>query len=336
VLPRALVHAGCARLPLLPLWLVLSCGSARSAPPGNVTTSSVSSAIPRAVAGSPGAAPFASAPASSNATASDSPTRPPHDGVVDVDELGAARSSHEARSAPPPAVVADERDFASNHEELPALQALPDFLSVNDVLALLPAEQREATRDGVRAQFRESQGEIVRGVYLDSEERHFLLWVDAHLEQYAATYDANGQVLDRRVFSRARPYLRDVIELETAAELARGLSRTELVVNRITTMSVCCLPSSLEVYALGRGGRLREVFAFERSHVDVGPGVRYEFANHFEFSDRRVSVSRIHPPEDLRWEFVYRPELGRYAATPETARRLRVQSSRKASDRVSH
>lgn len=232
------------------------------------------------------------------------------------------------RARPSGAIEAEERHFAEMHTELPRLQRLPDYLSVNDVLALVPRDDRERLREEIHAQLESGSGSVLRGAPLDSEGRWFLLWIADHLEQTSAVYDHRGRRTDRRSFSRATPYLRDVLTLETRPEQERGQQTQELVVVRVTTMSVCCLPSDLELYRLDRGGKLQRALVFPRSHVEVGPGIRYHYLNHFEFSDDgHLVVSRVYPESDTRWELVYRAATGRYEPTPETARRLRAEKT---------
>lgn len=73
------------------------------------------------------------------------------------------------------------------------------------------------------------------------------------------------------------------------------------------------------------------VFAFEKEHVLVGPGVRYYFMNHVEFAaDGRAIVTRVYPEESSGlWEFRYRASTNRYEPTPETARDLRERAKAK-------
>jgi hypothetical protein len=109
------------------------------------------------------------------------------------------------------------------------------------------------------------------------------------------------------------PYVLDVPGVDS-----KGVDEArEVVIVRITSMSVCCLPKDLEVYALVRHGRLERVFSFEKEHTLVGPGVHYYFMNHVEFSaDGRAVVTRVYPEEDPgRWEFRYRASTGRYEPT---------------------
>jgi hypothetical protein len=260
-------------------------------------------------------------PASANPPAPpvvDSPAEP----LADFDLGGAGLGD---RRAEPEEVAAENAHFASTYAELPRLARLPDFLSVKQVLALLPESWREGVRERIERQLAGAGEDVLRGAYLDSKERQYLLWVHENLEQRLAVYDEKGAVTQRRSISRGMPYLRDVIALESEAEIARGVHRSELVVIRITSMSVCCLPSALELYALTPAGRLREIFRFARQEIEVGPGVRYGFLNHFEFTaDRRAIVTRIYPEADGRWEFAYQAARGRYEPTAETQRLLRV------------
>jgi hypothetical protein len=232
----------------------------------------------------------------------------------------------------PEAVERELAHIRKEYEPLPVLQSLPDFLSVNDVLALLREESRESLRQDNHLQFSGGNRRVLYGAYLDDDERYFLLWIFPDLVQTMAVYGEKGRILSRHEISRGIPYLRDMPGLETAGAAAAGLR--ELVIFRITSMSACCLPHDFEVHALGPHGKLRRVFSFEKEHTLVGPGISYRFMNHFEFTaDGLAVVTRIHP-EDVpgRWEFRYQTRSGRYEPTPETTRALRDERERDRRD----
>jgi hypothetical protein len=200
------------------------------------------------------------------------------------------------------------------YEELPKLERLPDFLSVNDVVALFP---EAAGRDGLRQQIHDQLSgggtTVLSGLYLDEEERLLVLWItDGALTQVLSTFYGE-KLLGRVTLERARPRLGDVLGESDGA-------RPELLVEHITSMSVCCLPESLSVYRVGKRGALSKVLTFAKSHREVGPGVRWGFMNHFEFSEGRVEIQRIHPDGGPRYEFLFDGRLGRYQPTAGTVK----------------
>jgi len=246
------------------------------------------------------------------------------------------RAASEWARVPEP-VAEEEAHLESAYSKLERLDLLPDFLSLNDVVALHPEpEVREQLRERVRAQLRGEDAEVLLGAHFDEQGRWFLLWLrDEALTQVAAVYD-RGRRTHRQVFFRGFPSLRDV--LSTRAERAAGLDIPELVVQRITSPSLCCLPVDFEVYRLTPWGSLANVLTFPKNHHEVGPGVRWTFVNHFDFApDQRAHVRRIFPepepdaaPAEGPWEFTFVEAAGRYLPTPETAARLRREQQERA------
>jgi hypothetical protein len=198
------------------------------------------------------------------------------------------------------------------YEELPKLERLPDFLSVNDVLALFPeAAGRDGLRQRIHEQLSGSGMTALSGLYLDEEERLFVLWIsDGALTQVLSTFYGE-KLLGRVALERARPMLGDVLGESDGP-------RPELLVEHITSMSVCCLPESLSVYRIGKRGALNKALTFAKSHREVGPGVRWDFMNHFEFGEGRVEIQRIHPESGPRYEFLFDGRVGRYQPTAAT------------------
>ncbi len=232
----------------------------------------------------------------------------------DLEDDGLRMSARQP--GPSPEVERELEHIKTEYQALPALTSLPDFLSVNDVLALLPSDDHEYMRDELHAQLqnRDEAGRIL-GAYLDSEQRYFMLWVpDAvGLGQVLAIYDAKGAMVERRAISRGKPLLRDILELESEPLAARGYSVPELFIERITTMSVCCLPMVFEIYALNAAGKLRKLLEYPRAHTDVGPGVTWQFLNHFEFAGTRLSVSPVlGADKSVDAVFEYGKSQGRY------------------------
>jgi hypothetical protein len=222
--------------------------------------------------------------------------------------------SEEQRSAPKE-VVAERKAFAEAYPPFPKLRRLPDFLSVDQALAMLPTEERDYVREEIHQQLEGGENDVLLGASLDEGvERLFALWVRGNLTQVLAVFDA-GKLTGKRVISRGQPMLGELLEEADGPRL-------EILIERITTMSVCCLPMSLEVYRVTRRGILTQVLDFPRGHVEVGPGERWSFLNHFEFEDPRVVISSAYPGNQPTYELVFDPKSGRYMPTPATAKRL--------------
>jgi hypothetical protein len=258
------------------------------------------------VSSTPAASP---APTTSAAPAGAEP--PPPD---DVRAMLLEREEHSFRKTPE-AVTRELEHMEKSYAPLPRLERLPDFLSVDDVLALHPeAAARESLREQIHQQF-SGAGEALSGSFLDDDQRVFVLWIsDGTLTQVLATFEG-GKLVGRAAISRGQAKLGHVLA-ESDDE------RAEILVEHITSMSACCYPKSLSVYRVGRRGALSKVLSFEKSHSEVGPGVRWDFMNHFEFGAGRVVIQRVHPEGGVSYEFVYDAGAGRYRPTPGTVRRL--------------
>ncbi|MDF3070710.1 MAG: hypothetical protein K0R38_6311 [Polyangiaceae bacterium] len=268
----------------------------RSSPAKAATASAGSSALPRALRP---ATPAVATPAVSN-------------DAHDRESLAFPRDDYRE---PPPAVALELKHMSESYQELPSLRRLPDFLSLNALLALMPdSGERDFLRQAVHIQLEGGEGGALLGAYLDDEKRLLALWLTGHFTQALAIYDGQ-RLAGQATIQRGRAMLRDVL-----AE-ADG-SRAELLVQHITTMSVCCLPSSLDVYRVSKHGALSKVLSFEKSHADVGPGVRWGFMNHFEFKDDRVLIQRIFPDAGPSYDFVYDARTRRYQPTSVTTQLL--------------
>jgi len=219
-------------------------------------------------------------------------------------------------SGEPSAVEAELKHMAEAYAPFPALVRLPDFLSVDAALALLPdASERDFARDEIHSQLEDGGNGALRGAFLDGDEqRLFALWVAGHLTQALAVYD-RGRLAAKRIVSRGQPMLGELLE-------ERDGSRLKILVERITTMSVCCLPRSLDVLRVSRRGILSEVLSFPKSHANVGPGVSWSFLNHFEFEGERVVISSVLSADLPSYELVYDKRVGRYQPTAATAKLL--------------
>ncbi|HET9956571.1 MAG TPA: hypothetical protein VFQ61_18845 [Polyangiaceae bacterium] len=263
----------------------------------------------------PGSTPK-SAPIASTTSTAPAPERPP---------------SYYGGMEPPrrtPAIAREEAHLEENYKEVPLFESLPPSISIDGIAAALPPDWHES-REWLR-EWRpgDKPSELVRAAYLDSQEHYYLVWFHSNLNQLALVFDRRGRVTHRQAFSRARPTFRDVLALETRAERDRGATAHELVVFRITTMSLCCLPTDLEVYALGPMGKLRLILDIPKDHVDVGPGVRYAFLNHVDFVDQTAVVTQLEPESPLRWEFSYSPARGRFVPDAATVQSMKEERTR--------
>src|SRR5690606_27837878 len=87
------------------------------------------------------------------------------------------RAASEWARVPEP-VAEEEAHLESAYSKLERLDLLPDFLSLNDVVALHPEpEVREQLRERVRAQLRGEDAEVLLGAHFDEQGRWFLLWL---------------------------------------------------------------------------------------------------------------------------------------------------------------
>jgi hypothetical protein len=215
------------------------------------------------------------------------------------------------------------------YESLPKLERLPDFLSVDDVLALFGGgDSRDYLRDAIHSQLSDQGDAAITGGKVDQQgEGHYVLWVHDNLEQVAAVYDKRGRRTDKKLFSRGALMVADVLTYDAKAETNNP--HLELIVERITSMSVCCLPVSWEVYRVNAQGRLIRVMEFPKNYHAVGESVRYGFMHHFEFSpDNRLVITPVHPASEKRFEFSFSRHTGRYTPTKKTAASLRVERSK--------
>ncbi len=219
----------------------------------------------------------------------------------------------EARRTPPE-VQRELEHMRETYQPLPALRRLPDFLSVDAVLSLMPesAGERDWLRDSIHTQLEGGEGPLL-GLSLDDAERLFVLWLSGNLEQVLAVYDG-PRLTGKSLVSRGRPMLGHVLSE------ADG-DRPEILIERITSMSVCCHPMSLDVMRISKRGALTRVLTFPKGHAEVGPGVRWSFLNHFEFSGDRVVITSVYPSDGPSYELVF-DKRGQYVATPASAKRL--------------
>jgi hypothetical protein len=300
---------------------IAACARSASSPSAAHEQARESIAVP-----GPNAAQATSAAASGPVAA---PTTPPGVSASAEPDLPAGERDllrEESRRAPI-AVERELEEFEKTYEPLPPLRRLPDHLSVNAVLALLPDDsETEYLREGIHAQLEGSGVGPLFGAYLDEEqERLFALWLAGNLTQVLAVYDGR-RLAGRRVVSRGKAVLGDVVSEPDGV-------RPEILIERITSMSVCCHPLSLEVLRVGKRGALTEILNHPRGHADVGPGVRWGFLNHFEFENDRAVVTRVFPEGGPRYEFAFDPRRGRFQPTPATAQALRAeQLSKKHAD----
>lgn len=221
----------------------------------------------------------------------------------------------EEQQSAPKEVVAERKAFADAYPAFPKLRRLPDFLSVDQAVAMLPVEERDYVREEIHQQLEGGDNEALLGATLDEgAERLFALWVRGNLTQVLAVFDA-GKLTGKRVISRGKPMLGELLQEPDGPRL-------EILIERITTMSVCCLPMSLEVYRVSRRGILTQVLDFPRGHVEIGPGERWSFLNHFEFQDPRLLISSAYPGDHPPYELAFDPKSGKYVPTPATAKRM--------------
>jgi hypothetical protein len=232
---------------------------------------------------------------------------------------------HDERPRPSPRVEAELAEW-EEYEQLPPLRRLPDFLSVDDVMALFPDDSENAVRDEIHAQLEGAESGPLRGSYLDpQQEQIFVLWVHGNLMQALAVYDGK-RLASKREVSRGQAVLGDVVSED-------GELRSEILIRRITSMSVCCHPMSLEVLRVSKRGRLDEVLDFPLGYAEVGPGVRWSFLNHFEFTGDRVVIHDVTVDQGPRYELEFDPRSARFQPTPATAKLLREERARdKAED----
>jgi hypothetical protein len=262
------------------------------------------------------ASPAAPSPVTPQAVSSSSPATPAQ--APAVPDL--------ARDDSPRASAAVERElesFEKAYETFPALRRLPDFLSVDAVLALMPDEaETHYLREGIHAQLEGAGVGPLFGAYLDEEqERLFALWLGGNLTQMLVVFDGR-RLAGKRVISRGKAWIGDVVSEADGA-------RPEILIENITSMSVCCHPVNLTVLRVGKRGALTEALSFPRGHADVGPGVRWSFLNRFEFADDRTVVTRVVPEGGPRYEFAFEPRSGRFQPTRATAQALREERSSK-------
>ena len=219
----------------------------------------------------------------------------------------------------PAQVEAELKHTAEAYASFQALRRLPDFLSLDQLLAMMPEQyERDTLRDQIHAQLEGGEGQALLGARLDdSDERLQALWLAGNLTQVLAIYDG-GRLTAKRVVSRGKPMLGDVL-----AE--RDGSRLEILIESITSMSVCCHPMSLDVLRVSKRGVLTQALSFPRGHAEVGPGVRWSFLNHFEFEGQRVVISSAFPGGLPSYELVYDPRAGKYQPTPATVKLLTAE-----------
>jgi len=249
------------------------------------------------------------------------PPTPPVASATETDsnlELGGRLAAMEDEYRHPPREVTDELEWtAKEYPELPALRRLPDFLSVDALVALAPASERGFVRERLHAQLDGTEQGALLGTFVDDEERLLVLWIAGNLTQVLAVFDGS-RLAARRVIERGTPRLGEVLGEQDG-------TRAEILVERIDSMSVCCHPLALDVLRVGPHGALREVLTFPRGHADVGPGVLWSFLNHFDFQDDRVVITHAFPADGTRYELVFKPQSGRYEPTPATAKLLAAE-----------
>lgn len=226
---------------------------------------------------------------------------------------------------PSEAVTKELELFKKSYAALEPVTRLPDFLSVDAVVALMPGEgDRGTIRDGLHRQLDGADDGAVLGAYLDEEQQLFVLFLNSGVLTDVLAVFNNGRLASKVVTSRAQPVMGDVVPEKDAA-------RPEILLQRITSPSACCYPMSLEVYRVSKQGALTKVLDQPRGHVEVGPGERWSFLNHFEFSDKGVKVSRIFPEGGPSYEYAFDPASGRYQPTPATQKQLAQEQQRRVS-----
>ncbi len=237
---------------------------------------------------------------------------------------GSARAG--AQSRPEPAridpVIFEEEEYVAQHfEELPPVTLLPDYLSINDVVALAPGDgywDREELRRQIRTQLETRSGDALRGGEVDGEGKLYALWLSANgFESVLAIYDSERGSRRARLRVPARSSLMLADVLWDAGEKE---SVKELIVRVVEGTSICCLPVRWDVYRLSRWGSLSKVLSHAKEHLEVGPGVTYRELFHFDFDPKRgrVLIHSVLAEQPATFEFVYRTSSGRYRATAET------------------
>lgn len=232
-----------------------------------------------------------------------------------------------------PSAVA-EAELAEVEATYPLLEPvtrLPDFLAVDDVLALARSVDADGLRTAIHEQLDQRSGETLRGGYLEEppwdgpDRRTYVLWIHDHLTQVLALFDARGRLVQRRAFFRAVPRRAELVALGHGQDVDHP--RQALIIEWITTPSVCCLSVRWDVYRVTDRGMLAPVVDVPKSHYDVGPGVQYAYLNHVEFEEDRLVLTRIYPegdPDGVREPYVlpYRRERRRFVPSSATARRM--------------
>lgn len=240
-------------------------------------------------------------------------------------------SKHVARE-PPAVVEAELAEVEATYPLLEPLVRLPDFLAVDDVLALARSVAEDELRNAIHEQFDRREGETLRGGYLEEppldgpDRRTYVLWIhDGHLSQVLALFDARGRLVQRRGFYRAVPRRADLVALGHGQTV--DPPRQALIVERITTPSVCCHSIQWDVYRVTDRGRLARIVDIPKSHYDVGPGIQYEYLNHVAFEEDRLVLTRVYPeahPDVVRepYVFPYRRDRRQFVPSSATARRV--------------
>jgi hypothetical protein len=230
---------------------------------------------------------------------------------------------------PAEAVKRELEQFKKSYAPLEPVRSLPDFLSVDAVVALMPDENsRDTVREGLHRELAGESENLVLGGYLDEEQQLFALFLNSGVLTDVLVVFDHGRLASKIVTSRAQPVLGDVLP-------ERDGTRREILLERITSPSLCCLPISLEVYRVSKRGALTLVLDHPRGHVDVGPGDRWSFLNHFEFSDKGVKVSRAFPEGGPSYEYAFDAASGHYRPTPATLKQLAEEQQRRTNARKS-
>ena len=218
----------------------------------------------------------------------------------------------------PPEVEREIKHMSETYRQLTPLRRLPDFLSVDAVLALMPdAHERNDLRNEIHGQLEGHGGWTLLGDYLDEgQERLFVLWLGGYPTQVLAVYEG-GRLTGKSVIWAGRPMLGDVLSE------ADG-SRPEILIERVTSKSDCCWPWTLDVMRVSKRGVLTRVLTFPRGQAEARPVIRWNSFNHFEFAGDRVQISSVYPGGPT-YELVFDKGTGRFEPTPATRKLLAAE-----------
>jgi hypothetical protein len=249
------------------------------------------------------------------------------------------RDAAEHRAAPD-----DSQNEQRLEKDLPLLERLPDFLSVDDVVELAPAQERDTARGLIHGQLlHPGGGSELYGDYLGEYNGNelppwYVLWFNlGPLDGFLVLYDRDGRRRDKRSFQgRSHVDYGDVLH-QSQAELAAPIK--EILVSAIHGVSADFLEaqSALYVYRVTPGGRFSEVLSHPISDFESYGVLEGTYDFEFSLYTNSVEIHRTferdadpaQQPAPPR-KYVYRPELGRYVPTPEARRILQEEKVRRA------